>query len=94
MSGSGSLISTNSPFLIWSTSLGGSGEKDGNGSRGCDVWLSIERLGTTGAIGASILDDRSGAANTVFSSKETSASDGAAGILPVIDVVYLAGERH
>ena len=81
MSVKSSLISANSPFLIRSTSLGGSGEKDGDRSSCCDTWLSIGKFGTTSAIGASVIDDSSGA-GTVFGSKEKRASDCADGKLP------------
>ena len=59
--------------------MGGSGEKDGDRSSGCDTWLGIGKLGTTSAIG--VIDDSSGA-GTVFGSKEKRASDCADGKLP------------
>ena len=73
------LISTNSSFLI---SLSGSSEKDQDRNIGCDTWLGIGRLGTfTCAIGTSVLEDGSGASNTVLCTKEMSASDHADGML-------------
>ena len=38
------LHTTNFPFLIRFTILGGSDEKDGDRSSGCDIWLIIGKL--------------------------------------------------